>query len=260
MVTSAPEARVDAGVKTTTTFLPVAPGRRSAAAMVIETAVTWPPSGPEETPTLVASLTGPELCDDVPTLTPSIFAEVSPTAAPITALVSVTDVEPALRVPAKVSVTVVEVPAFNTGVTVEEPHVPAGVGVTTAVVMKPGGRVMVTLSLLTRSVAVLKPMTILPVAPGVRVAGVKVTAVTWPPRLPDATPEPKPAELTTSLTAFPEAPALEGPTLTPVHEPAVWAPITAPVNVRIVEPALKFAPKTTLTVVTPLPVTGVIAV
>ena len=163
-------------MKTTVTALPVAPGRRSAAAMVIETPVTWPPSGPEETPTLVASLTVPELCTVVPTVTPLIFVEVSPTAPPITALVSVTVVEPAVRAAAKVSVTVVV--AAVTGVTAEEPHVPAGVGVTAAVVMKPGGIVMTTVSPGTRLVAVVKPTTILPVAPGMRVAGAKVTPET----------------------------------------------------------------------------------
>ena len=96
--------------------------------------------------------------------------------APITALVSVTVVEPAVRAAAKVSVTVVV--AAVAGVTAVEPHVPAGVGVTTAVVMKPGGIVMTTVSPGTRLVAVVKPTTILPVAPGMRVAGAKVTPET----------------------------------------------------------------------------------
>ena len=99
-------------------------------------------------------------------------------------------------------------------------------------------------------------MTILPVAPGVRVAGAKVTAVIWVPIIPEATDE-----LAISLTAFPEAPALEGPTVTPTV--GTWAiPIVPPVNVSVVEPAVRPpVPKTTVTVVeTPAFNTGVIAV
>jgi hypothetical protein len=109
-----------------------------------------------------------------------IPVKLPPVAAPIVAPVNVSVVEPAVR-PAVLttSKTVVEVlPAFA-GVIAVEDHVLGGpVAVTAAVVMKPGGIVMRTVSVATRSVAVVKPMTILVpvVAPGTRLEGVQLTA------------------------------------------------------------------------------------
>ena len=53
---ASPRERAVAVAKVKVMDLPVAPGTRSAAAMVKETPVTWPPRAPDVTPTLAASL------------------------------------------------------------------------------------------------------------------------------------------------------------------------------------------------------------
>jgi len=56
IVTNCPLVRANWVVKLTVTDLPVAAGTRSAAAMLTETPVIWPPRGPEVAPALTKSV------------------------------------------------------------------------------------------------------------------------------------------------------------------------------------------------------------
>ena len=71
----------------TVTTLAVRPGNLSGAKMVLETAVTWPPSEPEATPALTRSLRTPAAVEVGPTEMPHEDPEV---AAPMVAPLRVT--------------------------------------------------------------------------------------------------------------------------------------------------------------------------
>jgi hypothetical protein len=176
-----------------------------------------------------------------PTVTP---VHEEPVAAPIVAPVNVSVVEPAVRAAAKVAVTV----AVPVGVAVLVPHVAVGRKPTAvAVVMKPAGIVMTTVSPTARLVAVVKPTTILvPVAPGLRLAGAKVTPETWP--LHNVSAALKIAgnvtKLTPSMLLFEVAAKVE--MVTPVVAAAAAAAFFSPANRHTIDEAVAVAGVVTL--------------
>jgi len=211
-----PVVRSVARVNSTITDLPLAAATRSAGAMVIFAALTWPPNAGSE---LVKST----LLTSVFVLTQKDFAHGFPIGADPMVTVKTNDCEP-LVAPGDFATTFHE---FADGAVdvVSQRDPPSTAGVLDAANI-PAGQVIVTEPVAVTAVARLKAtVTLTEVFPGIALPPDTDTPETWPPRAPVAVPSLARSKRSAPRVTFTEK---------PVGDPFWISPIVIPVKVMVV--------------------------